>query len=69
VYEGQQEPYFDLQLGRVDAVLLDQAPVGLVGHGDLRDPRHRERIDEAGEDGEKNEENERGTQVLKHGRS
>jgi polar amino acid transport system substrate-binding protein len=23
VYEGQQEPYFDLQLGRVDAVLLD----------------------------------------------
>ena len=33
-----------------DAILLDQAAVGLVGHGDLSDPGHRQRIDKAGQD-------------------
>ena len=61
------EPLPDQRRADDDAVLLDQASVGLIGQGDLSDPGHRQRIDKAGEDAEQDNEDERGTQVLEHG--
>ena len=63
------EPLADQRRPDDSAVLLDKAPVGLVGHRDLRDPGHRQRIDQTGKRAEQDKEHDRGTQVLEHGRS
>src|SRR6202050_2541600 len=61
------EPLPDQRRTDDDAILLDQASVGLIGQGDLSDSRHRQWIDKAGEDAEQDDEDERGTQMLEHG--
>src|SRR5271166_2849626 len=48
------------------AVLLDQAAVRVVRHGDLRDPGDRQRIDESGQRAEQDQEHSRRTNVFKH---
>ena len=63
------EPLPDQGRANDDAILLDQASVGLIGQGDLSDSRHRQRIDKAREDAEQDDKDECGAQVLEHGRA
>ncbi len=49
------------------AVSFDQAAIRLMREDALGDAGHRQRVDEAGEDGEGDDQGDRGTKLAKHG--
>ena len=49
-----------------DAVLLDQAAIGLAREQRLGDAGHAERIDQAGDDRERDDHDDRGSELFQH---
>src|SRR5262245_45606651 len=48
------------------AVLLDQAPLRLIGENSAGNARHDERIDETGDDGQRDDQHDRGADFFQH---
>src|SRR5215471_18785699 len=49
------------------AILLDHAPLRLVGEDNTSNARHHERVDETRDDGQRDHQHDCGTDFLQHG--